>query len=286
MKYIFQIFGLYLLLMGGIVGCANQINKEGQSGISATIFNTKWAGNKLWDDGLAEVAIYAAERTIYNKQRTFDYTLITVKEDFNQQYNVKTDDYKRKDLFSVMKVNAFCRIPTDNYPYHFLTSLFFKRQEPAELYKLTSSSQEWCGNTFKAINAKGDKYQFSFNSYWDNQGAGEFNLDNDILFEDQLPYTLRSLKFKDGLTFSFPVAELIQTNKASKPNITQGVFTVNQVKDTTGKLTWSVNLAFNPEKQNTYLFAADYPHILLRQTTWDGRTLALKEVKRYAYWQH
>ena len=37
------------------------------------------------------------------------------------------------DVFPVMKVNQFCRIPTDQYPYHFLTSLFFRRENPTPL---------------------------------------------------------------------------------------------------------------------------------------------------------
>ena len=286
MKYLFQLSGLYLLMLVSIGGCANQIEKEARATGIATFFNSDWATNKLWDDGLAEVATYTAERVIYNKQRSFDYTLITVKEDFNEQYNVKTDNYKRKDLFPVMKVNVFCRIPTDNYPYHFLTSLFFKRQQPVKLFKLTSSSQEWCGNTFKAVNAEGNKYIYSYNSYWDNQGTGDLKLDGDILFEDQLPYTLRSLKFKNNLTFTLSVAELLQTNKASKPNTRQGTFKVNQENEAKGKLTWKVTLTFTPEQQNVYWFAAEYPHLLLRQRTSDGRNLDLKEVKRYAYWQH
>jgi len=285
-KYLVQLTGFYLVILGSIGGCANQAESNDELGDTSALFNPKWAENKLWDDGLAEVAIYTAERVIYKKKRSFDYTYITVKEDFNQQYKVKTDNYERDDLFPVMKVNVFCRIPTDNYPYHFLTSLFFKRQDPIKVYKLTSSSQEWCGNTFKGINAKGNKYQLSYNSYWDNEGVGQLQLDSNILFEDQLPYSLRSLKFKDGLTFKLPVAELIQTNKASAPNISQGNFKVNQEKDQAGKPTWKVTLVLAPEKQNYYWFSAEYPYILLRQRTWDGRNLELKEVKRYAYWQH
>ena len=286
MKYVIRLTNFYLVILVSFGGCADKNENTYLAGNTATLFNPNWAESKLWDDGLAEVAIYTAERTIYNKKRAFDFTYITVKEDFNEQYSVKTDDYKRKDLFPVMKVNAFCRISSDNYPYHYLTSLFFKLENAVKLYKLTSSSQEWCGNTFKAINADGNKFKFTFNSYWDKQGEGQLDLDGNILFEDQLPYSLRSLKFKDGLTFTLPVAEFLQTNKATTPNISQGTFRINHDKDSTDKPTWRVTLILTPEKQNTYWFSIDEPHLLLRQKTWDGRTLELKEVKRYAYWQH
>jgi len=250
-------------------------------------FKFNWAQNKFWDDGLAEVAIYDAQRVVYNKPRQFEYTLITVKEDFNEKFNVKTDDYQRQDLFPVMKVNEFARVPTDNYPYHYLTSLFFKRDNPVVLHKLTSSSQEWCGNTFKAIDAAGRGFTYNFNSYWDNQGAGEIKLKEQALFEDQLPYTLRSLAFADHLSFTAPVYEFQQTSKATQPQLFQTQFSVSRATDqksTAGA--WLVTVQFAPDKQSKYWFDEKYPHALLRQQSYDGRTLELKSIRRYAYWQH
>ncbi|MDQ3291964.1 MAG: hypothetical protein M3Q05_11815, partial [Bacteroidota bacterium] len=226
-KFLSTVLLLTSILIFGLVACSNQPGIAG-AGDYAQYFDANWAQQKFWDDGLAEVATYQAQRVVYNKVREFEYTLITVKEDFNKAYNVKTDDYNRKDLFPVMKVNEFARIPTENYPYHYLTSLFFTRDNPVIVHKLTSSSQEWCGNTFKAINRNGNAFTFSFNSYWDNQGTGEQPLKVLGLFEDQLPYTLRSLKFKNNLNFQAPVYELQQTNKALPPQLYQATFNVTQ----------------------------------------------------------
>ncbi|HEX8657434.1 MAG TPA: hypothetical protein VF690_07875, partial [Hymenobacter sp.] len=138
---------LALLLGTALTSCSSAEQKEapGQVPVSAPAlqavlpyFDQEWAMRKLWEDGLAEVATYEAERVVYKKKRTFEYTQITVKEEFNQQFNVKTDDYQRDDLFPVMKINQFCRIPTEQYPYHFLTSLFFRRDQPVALHKMTT----------------------------------------------------------------------------------------------------------------------------------------------------
>ena len=129
------------------VGCGNTPEKSNVSkepSPLAKYFNAEWANNPHWYDGLAEVATYQAQRTIYNKERNFEYTYVTVAEDFNKEFRVKTDDYNRKDLYKVMKVNAFCKIETDNYPYHFLTSMFFPFATPWSLDKMTNGSQEWC----------------------------------------------------------------------------------------------------------------------------------------------
>ncbi|MBO0358908.1 hypothetical protein J0X19_13200 [Hymenobacter sp. BT186] len=250
-------------------------------------FNPQWAMDTLWEDGLAEVAVYNAERVIYDEVRQFEYVQLTVKEEFNQQYKVKTDDYQRPDLFPVMKVNQFCRIPTDQYPYHFLTSLFFRRENPVGLYKLTTSSQEWCGNTFKAFQDDGLQYMQTYNSYWDGQGVGRRRLRRDVLFEDALPYTLRSLRFDTLPTFKAAICELQQTSKAGSPVYYNAEIQVREAPaPDTPEPAWLVRVQLEPKKVSTYWFARKYPNVLLRQDTWDGRKLTLKKVSRYAYWTH
>lgn len=251
----------------------------------APYFNQQWAMDKWWEDGLAEVAVYQAERVIYDKARRFEYTQITVKEEFTRTYNVKADSLQRPDLFPVMKVNQFCRIETDQYPYHFLTSLFFRRDEPVALHKLTTSSQEWCGNTFKAITDEGLHYLETYNSYWDGQGSGERQLRRDALLEDALPYTLRSLQFARKPAFKLTITELQQTNKAPRPTYYAAqVRVLDGLAADTPEPAWWVTVALAEGKQNSYWFAKKYPNVLLRQTTWDGRNLLLKSVRRYAYW--
>ena len=250
-------------------------------------FDIQWAMDTLWEDGQAEVAVYNAERIVYGEVRQFEYVQLTVKEEFNQEYKVKTDDYQRPDLFPVMKVNQFCEIPTDQYPYHFLTSLFFRRENPVGLYKLTTSSQEWCGNTFKAFQDDGLQYMQTYNSYWDGQGVGRRRLRRDVLFEDALPYTLRSLRFAALPMFKATICELQQTSKASPPAYYNAEIQVREAPSIdTPQPAWLVRVQLDPGKVSTYWFARKYPNVLLRQDAWDGRKLALKKVSRYAYWTH
>ena len=250
-------------------------------------FNKEWANNKFWYDGLAEVAVYKAQRKIYNKVRDFEYTYITVAEDFNKAFYVKTDDYNRSDLFKVMKVNAFCNIPTDNYPYHFLTSMFLNFNTPWAITKMTNGSQEWCGNTFKEYLANGKNIDFTYHSYWDNEGDGKKEIASDILFEDQLNYTLRSLNFKSGLSFEAKVLESQISSKVGKLKTYDASFLVEDgAKDISGEQSWKVTAKLDFDKQNTYYIAKSYPNTLLKQQTWDGRNLQLTKISRYAYWQN
>lgn len=256
-------------------------------------FNLDWAGDKLWDDGKAEVAIYDAARVIYNKPRYFDYVFILVKEDFNKEYRVKTDDYQRDDLYPVMKVNQFADIPTDNYPYHFLTSIFYRRENPIQVHKYTNSSQEWCGNTFKLLQEKGSQFEYTFHSYWDGQGDDTKMLDATPLLEDQLPYTLRTLKFADGLSFSLPVYNTQISSRTDPPIVYNAEFSVAELEaidSLPGGLpkqnAWVVSVKLDEEKNNQYIFTQDYPNILVEMTAWDGRKLRLKSYERDVYWEN
>ncbi|MFD2784033.1 hypothetical protein [Hymenobacter rubripertinctus] len=285
-----------LALTASLVSCSSDAGQQPATASAPTpsdnpltrrdgVFQQDWAMNRLWEDGLAEVATYNAERVVYGGVRRFEYTLITVKEEFNQQFNVKTDDYQRKDLFPVMKVNQFCSIATENYPYHYLTSLFFRRDQPVQLLKLTTSSQEWCGNTFKAIADDGLQYQQTYNSYWDGQGTGQRALHRDVLFEDALPYTLRALRFEQKPEFLARIYALQQTSKASAPELYGAQIKVEEGQPTdTAEPAWRVRVRLSDKQENGYWFAKAYPNVLLRQTTWDGRNLWLKQVRRYAYW--
>ena len=273
------------------IACSNtsdsrQSQEEKTSALSP-YFNKEWANNKLWYDGLAEVAIYDAQRTVYNKERNFEYTYITVAEDFNKEFRVKTDDYERKDLYKVMKVNAFCKIETENYPYHYLTSMFFNFKQPWAMDKMTNGSQEWCGNTFKEYLADGNHYTLKYHSYFDGEGDGEKALPANLLIEDQLNYTLRSLNFKASLKFGTKILESQISSKVGNLKVYDATISVEDgEKDIVGKKSWKVILKLDNDKTNTYYFDQAYPNILVKQQTWDNRNLILKKSSRYAYWKH
>ena len=248
---------------------------------SSEVFDHDWAMNKHWEDGQAEVAHYDAEMVVYGKVRTFDNAYITVKEEFNKAFNVKTDDYQRDDLFSVMKVNKFARFETENYPYHFLTSLFFKREKPEQLHKMTHTGQEWCGNTFKKFELTPMGYAYDYNSYFDGYGDGKMEVGStDLIWEDQLSYLLRTLKFEEGLTFNKLVADTQINTKTRRPKIYNASFTVNDQDSL-----WRVAVVLEEGKINSYTFQKDYPNLMQSQETWYGYHLKLNRVSRYQYWR-
>ena len=255
----------------------------------------EFATQSLWNDGLAEVATYSSTRVVYGKPRPFESVVVTVKEDFNDQFDVKTDSYDRRDLRSMMKVNIVQRIQTDSYPYNYMTSLFFERTAPSLLHKATMSSQEWCGNTFKHL-TRDSLVRYNFNSYWDGEGRGERALQSTILFEDQLFYTLRALDFQNGRTMSVQLYPTIITSKAALQEPVSATLTVGSdvldpaaLQDGSSFAStecWRVSVKCKNGPTSEYWFSKAYPHVLYRFTSDDGRSMRLRSVRRSAYWQH
>jgi hypothetical protein len=269
-----------IILLSLLKSCANpQLDEVNYT--PSEFINQEWAMDKLWEDGQAEVAIYDAEMMIYGQPRVFENPMITVKEEFNAGFNVKTDDYSRDDLFSVIKVNRFADIETPNYPYHYLTSLFYKRGQPEQLYKMTHTGQEWCGNTFKQFEVTPSGYAYDYNSYFDGYGDGFMEIEgNDHWWEDQLPYVLRALKFEDELTFIKNTVRSQINTKTYRPEITKASYVVTDADSV-----WQVNVSLEEGQVNNYTFEKDYPNLMLTQNTWYGYNMKLRSVSRYKYWR-
>ena len=255
-------------------------------------FDPSWATDPLWDDGQAEVALYEARRPQYGKIEAYEAVFIVVKEDFNPQLNVKADPpYEGKTLLPVLKLNAVHSYWTDNYPYHYLLSVFVRRADPVRLVKLSLGSQEWCGNTFKEIIAAGGRPELHFHSYFDGQSDGDRPLDlrpGDLL-EDQLPLVLRGLRFAPGLEFRQRLLPSLISNNLRAPvefrEATIKVEGEEKISTPTGNFpAWKVRLQAGDLDQ-TWWFEKAAPHTLLKMDSSDGRAWLLKAHTRKPYWQ-
>jgi hypothetical protein len=256
------------------------------------LFDAAWATDPLWDDGQAEVTLYDARRSQYGKIESYEALFIVVKEDFNRALLVKADPpYDNKPLLPVLKLNAVHSYWTDNYPYQFMASVFVRRDDPTRLVKLTLSSQEWCGNTFKEVKTAGGQSELIYHSYFDGQGDGRRPLDlrpGDLL-EDQLPLALRGLHFDNGLEVHPRILPSLISNSLRGPmEFSAATITVLGEEEITvpagAFAAWKVRLAL-AELEQTWWFEKDAPHKLLQMESSDGRTWRLKAYTRKPYWK-
>ncbi|MEW5976200.1 MAG: hypothetical protein AB1898_10395 [Acidobacteriota bacterium] len=247
--------------------------------------DSQWGRDALWDDGLAEVATYESRRVVYGKSRVHEAILITVKEDFSKKFYTKADFPEKTSSFPVLKLNIVSEIPTDNYTYHYLTSVFVRREDPMSLVKLTVGSQEWCGSTFKVIRAWETHPRMIFHSYFEGEGGGSYSLEFSTgdLAEDQLLISLRALPFRQGFQLKTRILDSIVDNRAPEPSLHDATISVSGQESIEGRSTWKVDVQ-RKDLHQSYWYDRPYPHTLVKLASSDGRELQLRDVRRRRYW--
>lgn len=141
-----------------------------------------------WYSGKAEINSYALEQSRYGEPRDGSAVLIFVTEDFSRKKQVKLDGSSAADdKVTVMKVNFMKNFVTGIYPYSMMLSVFkpVNGNEYPHAWKVTMSSQEWCGQVFSQMNLQGDHYAFTGHSYFEKEGEEDFEMEATWL-EDEL----------------------------------------------------------------------------------------------------
>lgn len=248
-----------------------------------------WAADPIWDDGQAEVSVYASERVVYGETRTFDTTLIVVKEDFNEAYTVKADwPFDGKRTYPVLKMNLVQEIPAGHYAYRYLASVFVDKADPRKLVKLAVSSQEWCGTTFKVWKPGDPGDNFRWHSYWDGEGDGAARIEPaaDAFAEDQLLVTLRAMADKPLPTSVRILPSALHTRRGAVEYV-EGAFSdggTRAIRAAGRDYACREIILTLPQGRNRYYLDTVFPHVLVRFDRHDGQTLTLKETGRKVYW--
>lgn len=253
-----------------------------------------WSLDPVWDDGLAEVARYDAHRIVYGVDRSFETTLITVKEEFDAARAVKADPpYAGRSLVTVLKLNILSRIDTGNYPYDYMTSVFVRRDDPRRLVKLSQSSQEWCGTTFKEVVTWDGPPRLHYHSYFDGQadGSAPLPLSGGEMPEEQLILTARAASLERDRRYPVAVYDSLITNGVKAP-VARAALLIDAADEDVvtgaGRLS-ARRLELHPASgeggplMRIWIERAGR-RALLKLETADGRSLLLKEIVRRNYW--
>jgi len=271
--------------------CLAGLLPVGVAAESAPQITADWARDAVWDDGLAEVAVYEAERRIYGEARPYEAVLLTVKEEFDGERLVKADTpYGDRPIVTVIKQNAVREIATPNYDYRIMTSTFVERDDPTRIVKLTSGSHEWCGNTWKAVRRLGEQARFEWSSYFDGEadGSQQIALAAGNLLEDQLPLALRGLAFGEGLRFDLRLLPSMATTHGGPlawEDASLRVTGREAVEVPAGSISaWRVEIVSH-ERTLRLWFDVEGTHALVRSESPTGDSFRLKRIERRAYWR-
>jgi len=234
----------------------------------------------IWGDGKAEYTIYDATLLRYGIPRQAEVRHILVREPFAAKALVKANDWRSDGTYNVLKLNQIIRIPTGSYRYDQMHSSFWKTDN-GDLLKFSLSSIDSCGNTYKQGRRIPNGFHYQAFTYW--EGMDEVNsktdLPADTLFYDELPWKLRTLDWKEGSTFTAPLAPSVIHSKANPINTSLAKFAITSSGE--NRLI-TVN---HTQGTDTFFFAKESPHQLVKWKRWDGGELILRSSVRIPYWQ-
>lgn len=145
--------------------------------------------NDYWYAGEAEISSYTLEQSRYGEIHQGEAVLVYVTEPFSKEKHVKLDDWQNnsEDNVSVMKLNMTKSFLTGIYPYSMMMSAFtpISDDKHPKAFKVTSSSQEWCGHTWFQANLENEGYRLRAFSYFESDGDVDLKTEN-VILEDEL----------------------------------------------------------------------------------------------------
>jgi hypothetical protein len=186
MKWMLVIMALFFM-------CMPQLGRQDLSAKASTVKKEGKIGlGPYWFEGKAEINHYTLSQNRYRDLHPGEAVLVFVTEPFLTDKQVKNDQGQKNNSTTVLKLNNIQRFTTGIYDYSVMTSVF----TPEELkrfphsLKVTSSSQDWCGQTFMQINQDKENYKVEMRSYFENEGDQNLSLPQALL-EDEVWTRLR-----------------------------------------------------------------------------------------------
>lgn len=258
-----------------------------------------FAGLVQWDDGLSEISYYDAVDTIYGAQRRYTRVMLVNREWLNAAEFVKAmvPDLARGDI-PVLKLNIAEEIPTANYNYRYMVTLFVNRESLLPL-KLTASSQEWCGTTFKQLQwlpaGRGTEapsrpeLRIQSFSYFEGEGDRVWALPGEpVVYPAEALFLLVRASAAAGRDWDLHLLPPMRSNHAVAPTPVAAQIRVDRAVSELdvpfGKFR-AVRVRVSREShEERFWIESDPPYRLLSHESDAGQQMILRHVERRAYW--
>jgi len=190
---------LLFLFCASLFTSCNTVQEQAEAPASAkdmTATPSHFTGglSEYWYEGQAEINTYELKQVRYGDLRPGQVSMIFVSEDFLTDKQVKNDSYSNPNSTPIIKTNMIRRFVTGIYDYSVMTSTFTptKTDEQGHTLKVTTSMQDWCGQTFTQLNYAGGKFwNAQLRSYFEKEGDVNEKLPADFL-EDEVFNRIRS----------------------------------------------------------------------------------------------
>lgn len=152
--------------------------------------NVSEAFSDYWYQGAAELNRFELEQNRYGELRKGDAILVFVTEDFLVNSQVKKELNTNEESKPILKLNALKKFNTGIYDYSIMSSVFSPVNGYINPLKITTSIQEWCGQTWLQLNWRNNHYESKGYSYFQMEGDASDILNNELT-EDGIWNTIR-----------------------------------------------------------------------------------------------
>ncbi len=149
--------------------------------------------SRYWYAGQAELSRYQLQQNRYDDIHPGEAVLVFVTEDFLPTKQVKMEGGKTKETAtSVLKMNQMRRFTTGIYDYSINTSVFtpVAANQFPHTFKVATSVQDWCGQTYTQLNLRRRKYHLAAHSYFQQEADQTDSLEA-VTLEEELWTRLR-----------------------------------------------------------------------------------------------
>ncbi|MCS7014119.1 MAG: hypothetical protein RMI34_07555 [Chloroherpetonaceae bacterium] len=249
------------------------------------LINPKWASDSLWNHAV-ELAEYVVEQEVNGETRTFTETRLTAQVFLSKEFHTISDDTLRSDRYPVLVQQTMWRYSKEPLPTQASVWIAVLKSEPFKVARYIASWQDEKGIANKALQRLVGKLKLTCQNSFATNGEGEYELQHDTFFEDQISLSLRSLNFREGLEFVRPTLVSQLSRGAAAPQYFQGdykVETLDTLQTECGTIAcWKVSVERDAKQKDWYWFEMAHPHILVKAEYANGGTLLLKarEYKR------
>ncbi|NNE26325.1 MAG: hypothetical protein HKN09_05740 [Saprospiraceae bacterium] len=244
--------------------------------------------SEIWYKGKAEISSFELKQNRYDGLHDGEMVMIFVTEDFLPDKQVKNDSYTSDNSVPVIKNNRIRKFTTGVYDYSIYTSVFtdVSQQDEVNTYKVTMSSQDWCGQSCAQLNNVGRYNKVSVFSYFEKEGDSVEKL-KDVLLIDEVfnlirlgesylpvgtvevmpPFLFSRLKHVKEAVYSAE-ASLLKTDKG------QAIYTI-----VIPKLDYTLEIEFNMNAQRDILSIKEsYP------SAFDGKLRTTVATRKNIQW--
>ncbi|MFN3393493.1 MAG: hypothetical protein ACK424_02915 [Candidatus Thermochlorobacter sp.] len=244
------------------------------------LINSNWAKNALWDSSM-EIAEYLCEENTEAGTETFVETQLTRRYFFSKEFHTISNDTTRKDLYPILSQQVIARRMAKPLPTQTSIWIGVLQNDPFKVARYIVSWQGDGGISNKALLRLTGKSKLVCQNSYCTSGEGEYDLQYDTFFEDQIPLSLRSLNFQENLEFVRPTLVSQLFRGAEAPKYFQGDYKVegrDTVETKLGKIVcWKVSVEHGMKGNDVYWFEVTSPNILVKAELADGSTRLLQQ---------